>query len=94
MWRLLTVVALAAGTATTAVAQQPEPATREAAIEQEQAEKAKDLHPYVPGKTQKVVNRLEEIMTNGAPKWHPFFYNAYSGGGFAAGSATRTALAL
>ena len=85
MWRLLTVVALTAGTATNAVAQQPEPATREAAIEQEQAEKAKNLHPYKPSKTQEVVNRLEEIMTNGAPKWHPFFYNAYSGGGFAAG---------
>ena len=85
MWRLLTVVALTAGTATNAVAQQPEPATREAAIEQEQAEKAKNLHPYTESKTQEVVNRLEQIMTNGDLKWHPFFYNAYSGGGFAAG---------
>jgi hypothetical protein len=86
MWRLLTVVALAAGAATNAVAQQqPEPATREAAIEQEQAEKIKTLHPYVPTKAERVVTRLEDILTNGAPHWHPFFDNAYSGGGFTLG---------
>jgi hypothetical protein len=85
MWRLFSVVALVAGAATNAVAQQPEPATREAAIEQEQAEKEKTLHPYVPTKAQAFVNRLEEIMLNGVPSWHPYFNNAYSGGGFAAG---------
>ncbi len=57
MWRLLTVVALTAGTATTAVAQEPEPTTREAAIEQEQAEKAKNLHPYTPGKTRRAAQQ-------------------------------------
>jgi hypothetical protein len=85
MWRLFTAVALVAGAATNAVAQQPEPATREAAIEQEQAEKAKTLHPYVPTKAEAVVNRLQEIMVGGVPHWHPFLNNAYSGGGFALG---------
>ncbi len=85
MWRLFTAVALVAGTATSVVAQQPEPATREAAIEQAQAEKANTLHPYVPNKAEKFVNRLESIMTSGVPRWHPFLSNAYSGGGFALG---------
>ena len=41
MWELFTVVVLAVGSATSAGAQEPEPPTREAAIEQAQAEKAK-----------------------------------------------------
>jgi hypothetical protein len=85
MWRLVAVVALGVGTSTSVVAQDQEPATREAAIEQAQAEKAKALHPYVPTKTEAAVNRLENILTNGVPSWHPFLDNAYSGGGFAAG---------
>ena len=39
-----------AGTAGVVNAQQPEPTTRQGVIEQAQAEKAKDLHPYVPTK--------------------------------------------
>jgi hypothetical protein len=83
--RLFTAVALAAGAATSAVAQQPEPATREAAIEQAQAEKAKTLHPYVPGKAEKLVNRIEATLANGVPRWHPFFESADYGGGFTLG---------
>jgi hypothetical protein len=41
MLKLVAVVVLAAGTATSVIAQEPEPATREAAIEQAQAEKAR-----------------------------------------------------
>jgi hypothetical protein len=85
MWRLFAVVALAVGAATTAVAQEPEATTREAAIEKEQAEKSKDLHPYVQGKVEAFVTRLEDTLTNGVPSWHPFFENAYSGGGFTLG---------
>jgi hypothetical protein len=85
MRRLLTSVALAVGAATSVVAQEPEPATREAAIEQEQAQKVPALHPYVPGKGEAVLNRVEEILENGVPRWHPFFNNAYSGGGITVG---------
>jgi hypothetical protein len=85
MWRLVTVVALAAGTATSVVAQEPERPTRQAAIEQEQAEKAKDLHPYVPSKAEALMNRAENILVNGVPSWHPFFESADYGGGFTLG---------
>jgi hypothetical protein len=86
MWRLFTAVALAAGAATSVVAQEPEPATREAAIEKEQAEKAKVLHPYVPGKLEGLLNRAEDILVNGVPRWHPFFESAYYGGGVTIGA--------
>src|SRR2546426_11966259 len=85
MWRLLTVVALGAGTARSVVAQEPEATTREAAIEQAQAEKVQTLHPYVPGRGEALLNRFEEIMVNGVPRWHPFFNSAYFGGGFTMG---------
>jgi Omp85 superfamily domain len=86
MLRLLTVAVLSAGAATSVVAQEPEPATREAAIEQAQAEKDKLVHPYVPGKVEGFMNRAEDILVNGMPRWHPYFENAYSGGGFTLGA--------
>jgi hypothetical protein len=76
---------LIVGSATAALAQQSEPATREAAIEAAEAEKAKDLHPYVPNKAEALINRVEENLTSGTLRWHPFFDNAYSGGGFTLG---------
>src|SRR6266511_4317507 len=84
--RLFTLVALSAGLATSVVAQEPEAPTREAAIEQAQAEKVKTLHPYVPGKTEALMNRAEDILVNGVPRWHPFFESAYYGGGFTLGA--------
>jgi hypothetical protein len=86
MWRLFTVIVLAAGPAASVGAQEPEPTTREAAIEQAQAEKVKTLHPYVPGKAEKLVNRAEDILVNGVPRWHPFFESAYYGGGVTVGA--------
>jgi surface antigen Omp85-like protein len=86
MRRLLTAVVLAAGTATSVVAQEPEATTREAAIEQTQAEKVKVLHPYVPGKIEGLLNRAEDILVNGVPRWHPFFESADYGGGFTLGA--------
>lgn len=86
MWRLFTVVVLAAGPATSVVAQEPEAPTREAAIEEAQAEKVKVLHPYVPGKFEGLVNRAEDILVNGVPRWHPFFESAYYGGGVTVGA--------
>ena len=75
-----------AGAATPVVAQEPEATTREAAIEQAQAEKVKTLHPYVPGGLEGLLNRAEDILVNGVPRWHPFFESAYYGGGFTLGA--------
>jgi hypothetical protein len=85
LWSMLSVVALAGVSAPAAHAQEPQPPTREAAIEAEQAEKAQNLHPYVPGKGEALMNRAENILVNSVPSWHPFLENAYSGGGLTAG---------
>src|ERR1043166_1711728 len=85
MWIVLAIVASSVSLATAAAAQDAEPATREAAIEQEQADKAKTLHPYVPGKVEALMNRAEGILVNGVPRWHPFLENADYGGGFTLG---------
>jgi hypothetical protein len=83
--RLFTLVAMAAGSATAVAAQESGPTTREALIEQAQAEKSKKLQPYVPNKAEKFVDRLEDILVNGTPTWHPFWDSGYKGGGFAVG---------
>ena len=70
-------------------AQEPQPATRTDALEQEQAERAKQLHPYVPNRAEKYFDYAEQILTTGL-KWHPYFQNAYSGGGFTVGAGYRT----
>jgi len=82
---LIAAVALVIGGVTSVSAQEPETATRAAVIEQEQSEKAKDLQPYVPGKSEALLNKFEAILTGGVPKWHPFLDSAYSGGGFTLG---------
>jgi hypothetical protein len=69
--------------------QQPAP-TREAAIEQAQQKKAATLHPYEPGTGERLMNKAEDIVVNGGLRWHPFFQNAYAGGGFAVGLGYRT----
>jgi hypothetical protein len=68
------------------LAQQPESTTRQAAIEQAQAEKLKVLHPYVPNKGEQLAARVERILTGEGKHVHPFFESAYSGGGFAFGA--------
>jgi hypothetical protein len=83
--RLVSLVVLLVGCTTSVAAQNPEPATREAALEQEQAAKSRDLHPYVPGRAEALFNRAEDILVNGVPRWHPFLANAYPGGGLTAG---------
>ena len=88
VWRISLFAAVLAGTATAAHAQEPAPAegaTREAVIEQEQAEKVKTLHPYVPARAEAIMNQAEDILQQGGLRWHPFFESAYSGGGFTLG---------
>ena len=86
MRRLLAVVTLAVGGATSVFAQEPEATTREAAIAQLQAQKVAVLHPYVPGKVEGLMNRAEAILVSGVPAWHPSFESAYYGGGFTLGA--------
>ena len=83
--RLATAVVLTAGAPTVAIAQQPDATTRQGVIEQAEADKNKALHPYVPSKGELFVDKLETLLYNGTTRWHPFFENAYSGGGFALG---------
>ena len=82
VWCVLVIVCLAS----TAFAQAPPETTREAAIESAQAKKLENLHPYEPGKMEALFNRAEDILVNGVPRWHPFFDNAYYGGGFTLGA--------
>ena len=84
LWGMFTV-AIVAGPAG-AVAQEAQAPTREATIEETQADKVKDLHPYVPNKAERVMNRFENAIINGPPRWHPFFDSAYPGGGFTLGA--------
>jgi hypothetical protein len=97
--KLVTAVALTLGM-TNAVAAQappadpPEPApaaqaaqaqTRQAEIDREEAAKVPKLHPYVVNKAEKIFQRVDTVLEGGTLRWHPFFENAYSGGGFTLG---------
>ena len=62
------------------------PDTRAGTIEQAQAQKAAALHPYQPNEAEVVLDRVENTLLNGGVKLHPFFDNAYAGGGFTLGA--------
>ena len=81
---LLACAAMVAGWGRTAAAQTPEP-SRRSLIEQAQAEKVKNLHPYPITKGERVMNKVEDITVNGGLHWHPYFESAYKGGGLAPG---------
>src|ERR1700752_2499440 len=85
LWSVFALVILA-GSAGVALAQQPEPTTRQAAIEQAQAEKLEVLHPYIPSRGERLAARVDEILTNQGRHLHPFLESAYSGGSFALGA--------
>ena len=63
-----------------------EPATREEAIGQAQREKAQNLKPQTPDKAELFVGRLTPLIEGTRLAWHPFFDNAYAGGGFTLGA--------
>jgi hypothetical protein len=80
---------LTVGTSAAVAAQEP-PTSRTAAIEQEQAEKEKSLHPYIATRSERAVARLGEILEGaGRVSFYPYFESAYSGGGFAFGAGYR-----
>jgi Omp85 superfamily domain len=59
--------------------------SRQAAIEQGQAAKVPELHPYQPNKAERIFEQVDTILQGGTLRWHPFFDSAYSGGGFTLG---------
>jgi hypothetical protein len=65
-------------------------ATRAGTIEQAQAEKAQALHPFEPNKVELFLDNLEATLLTGGIKVHPFFDNAYAGGGFTLGAGYAT----
>jgi Omp85 superfamily domain len=87
--RVLTTVIVSGLAVRPVYAQAPEPATRTAVLEQQQAERAKALHPYVPNQAEKYVDYAEQILSTGL-QWHPYFESALSGGGFTIGAGYRT----
>ena len=82
VFTLIACVAVVVGSDRNVQAQEP---SRAGEIEQEQAEKTKTLHPYPVSTGERIMNKVEDITVNGGLHWHPFFDNAYRGGGFALG---------
>jgi hypothetical protein len=82
----MTAALLVAALASPASAQTQDTTSRQAILEQAQAEKSAALSPYVPNTFERVTTRLENSFVNGTTKWHPFLVNAYRGGGFALGA--------
>jgi hypothetical protein len=66
-----------------------QPASRTAVIEQAQAEKAADLHPFTPSRLEAFVDNLEQAMLTDSIRVHPYFESAYAGGGFTIGLGYR-----
>jgi surface antigen Omp85-like protein len=71
--------------AVAASAQQADPETRQDLIERGQADKVETLHPYVLTRGERIIASVQERLVNQQITWHPFFQNAYSGGGLALG---------
>ena len=82
---LRAIVFVIAALASTGLSAAQDVTTRAGTIEQEQAAKAKDLHPYVVTKTEEIFHQVDTIFEGGTIRWHPFFDNAYAGGGFTLG---------
>ena len=80
------------GATSAAWAQAPPPAaeTRAASIAAAEAAKALTVKPYEAGRGEVLIKKLEEAFLTGNLHWHPFFNNAYSGGGFTLGAGYAT----
>jgi hypothetical protein len=86
MRKCVAALVLAAGFTTSVVAQQAEPNTRQGVIEQEQAAKVPQEKPYEPDKAERLAQKAQDILVSSNLRWHPYFENAYSGGGFTLGA--------
>lgn len=87
--KILTLATLC-GVASAAAGQEPRPATRAAAIEQEQAAKVDTSHPYEPNAGERWARKAEDILIDGGLHWHTYFESAYQGGGFTLGAGYMT----
>jgi Omp85 superfamily domain len=86
LWRVLALTTtVGVSWATGAAAQETGATTRQGVIEAEQAKKEPTLHPYKVGEAERIMNKVQDALTNNTQKWHPFFDSAYSGGGFTLG---------
>jgi hypothetical protein len=85
LFEICTSLVLLAGFAASAPAQTAEPQTRQTVIEDAQSQKVSTLQPYVPSKAERVITTVEDMLVSPSEAWHPFFENAYRGGGFAPG---------
>ena len=85
MLQLFTALVVVTGFPIAVMAQTPEP-TRLGAIEQEQAEKVKSLHPYELTAGERLMNKVEDLTVNGGLHWHQFLDSAYHGAGFTLGA--------
>ncbi len=63
--------------------------SREALIASQQAEKARNLQPYVPAKAERLLVRAKEVLVNQPSGLYPYFDSVYSGGGFTLGAGYR-----
>ena len=63
--------------------------SREQAIAQAQAEKAKQLRPYTPNQAERLINWAEENLILQPEGFYPLFESVYSGGGFTVGAGYR-----
>jgi len=85
--RIVIAILICAGSAAPAAAQSDAPESgRAAGIEQAQAEKSLNLHPFKPGKVEEIFDGVEASMLTGQLHVHPFFDSAYPGGGFTLGA--------
>ena len=82
-------VALAPGVSRGQEVDQPQAPSRAAVIEQSQAEKAADLHPFTPSRAEQFIENLEQAMLTDSIRLHPYFESAYAGGGFTIGLGYR-----
>jgi hypothetical protein len=84
------VLSLLIGSATPALAQAPDADARETVIQEAQTQKSHTLQPYVPTKSERLISKFESTFVYPTQTWHPFFDNAYAGGGFALGAGYMT----
>src|SRR5262245_21489210 len=87
LWGLATIAIAGAifGTPSLAVAQE----TRAATIAAAQAEKAKNLAPYTPGRAEALLERAFNMLALPPNGFYPVFGSVYSGGGFTLGAGYR-----
>lgn len=72
-----------------AAGQTADPQTRQGQIESEQQKKVKTLAPAGPGKAERVMKKVEDILISGNLHWYPFFEPAYQSAGFSPGVGYR-----